>query len=203
MKRERQTVIDIANELTAAGLIHGLGGNISMRLRSDGFAITRSGAELASLSEEDVLLVDSSWVSDSSLAISSEWRMHREIFSRRPNTEYIVHVHPVEPVLAMAAGIDIVPFTLDQAVFARGIGYSQYFPSGSEELAREVAEAAIHHDIVVMQHHGACVVDDNTSSAILKVRYLQDAARSSLLAAQMGFLSKSIPADIQGTITSV
>lgn len=174
-------------DAVARGLTQASGGNLSARLSADLYLITRSGAWLNRLRAEDFVEMR---IADATMGISggpsSEWRMHREIYSLRSDVEAIVHLHPQRAVLLDALGYRIRMLTLDHAFYVRSVGRVDYAPNGSMELARSVAQETLDHNCVVLGNHGCSTVGGSIDMAYRRALSLEEAATMTYRALLLG-----------------
>lgn len=192
-------LIDVGRDMVQRGLVLASGGNLSVRLESGLIAVTGAGTWLDRLTVEDFALLqrDGTHRGGAERA-SSEWRLHTRSYAARPDISVVLHAHPQHAVLLATLGKDIRLLTLDHAFYVRSIGVTEFFPNGSEELATTAAEALHAHDCVIMKHHGCSVVADSVSMAYRRLLNLEDAAKASLIALQLGDTSTVFPESADG-----
>lgn len=150
------TFQQIGIDLFAARLASATSGNYSARAK-DGLWITRSGAQKARLTPEDILLLPTEPNPERDQGASVERIIHRAIY-RHTNATAVVHAHP-RHAIALSFHLDsIVPIDLE------GLYYFDQIPvvaprtaSGTEEAAEAVAEALQDHRACVVRGHGAFV----------------------------------------------
>lgn len=176
------------------GLVLASGGNLSVRLADGSFAVTSSGAWLDRLDRGSFSVMTSEGESVGGAPMpSSEWKLHQRAYAARPDARTVIHVHPQYAVLVVTLGHDIRLLTLDHAYYVRSVGTTEFFPNGSDELADSAAEQLLSHDCVVMKHHGCTVVADEVDMAYRRVLNLEEAARSTVIAYQLGDTGSEFP----------
>lgn len=188
-------LIEVGRDAVARGLVLASGGNLSARLSDDTFVVTASGTWFDRLTEES--FVDMSVTGEvlaGSGRPSSEWRLHQRAYLARPDAECVIHLHPQHAVVLASLGHPIRLLTLDHALYVGSIGVTPFYPNGSDELAESAAEQQRQHDCVVMQHHGCSVVGDAVATAYRRALNLEDAARATVLALQLGDTETAFPA---------
>lgn len=190
--------MSIGADAVQRGLVLATGGNLSARVNDEEFVVTRSGSWLNELTPEDFVRVHTSGAvlaTHDAHAPSSEWKLHQRAYLARPDAECVIHLHPQHAVMLASLDRQIRLFTLDHAFYVRSIGVTPYFANGSDELADTAAAQLIEHDCVVMQHHGCSVVGDSVRTAYRRALNLEDAAKATVLALQLGDTTTAFPAE--------
>lgn len=226
MLRDRAALVDELIEVGAdavrRGLVLASGGNLSARLSEDEFVVTGSGTWLDRLAPADFVVMNlrgevvsgradggavhdagaaGGEVSDGARTPSSEWRLHQRAYLARPDAECVIHLHPQHAVVLASLGHPIRLLTLDHAFYVRSIGVTPFFPNGSDELADSAAAQLREHDCVVMQHHGCSVVGESVRVAYRSALNLEDAAKATALALQLGDTTTVFPPESFDTVT--
>lgn len=156
-------------DLAARGLNRGTSGNASVRdPESDAFWITPSGKDPKALTPQDIVQVGfgGSWAD--AAAPSSEWRLHEEIFRRRPDLGAVVHTHSPYATVLACAGQPIRPVHYLIALAGTGeVPVAPYATFGTTELA-ESAAAALGETgrACLLAHHGLVVAAQTLAQAV-------------------------------------
>ena len=179
-------LIEVGADAVSRGLVLASGGNLSARLDDDAFVVTASGTWLDRLSPADFSVVVDGEVRGGNPTPSSEWKLHQRAYLARPDAECTIHLHPQHAVVLASLGKPIRLLTLDHAFYVRSVGVTPFFHNGSDELADTAAEQLREHDCVVMRHHGCSVVAESVRMAYRRALNLEDAAKASILALQLG-----------------
>lgn len=199
-------LITVGVDAVGRGLVLATGGNLSARVSDSEFVVTRSGAWLHELTPEDFVRVnfDGDVVPNAenmaTTTPSSEWKLHQRAYQTRPDVECVIHLHPQHAVMLGSLGHPIRLFTLDHAFYVRSVGVTPFYHNGSDELADTAAEQLLHHDCVVMQHHGCSVVGDSVRNAYRRALNLEDAAKATALALQLGDTETEFPAEAMAAL---
>ncbi|MGK0714861.1 class II aldolase/adducin family protein [Leucobacter sp. W1153] len=189
-----EELIEVGRDAVSRGLVLASGGNLSARLSDDRFVITASGTWFDRLTPEDFSEVDLAGVVISGAhRPSSEWRLHQRAYVARPDAECVIHLHPQHAVVLASLGRPIRLLTLDHALYVGSVGVTPFFPNGSDELADSAATELRTHDCVIMQHHGCSVVGDTVRATYRRALNLEDAAKATALALQLGDTATSFP----------
>ncbi len=145
------------------GLTTGAGGNASIRA-DDGIYITPSGKFKGNLSPDDVVFV--SWDGKARGGKpSSEWRMHLQIYKKRPEVKAVLHCH--HPLITGMANLftssDLFleeDWTEEAKMLLKGVKVIGWRPYGTEELAEAVASAMSDVNAVIIRRHGPVVASE-------------------------------------------
>lgn len=184
----RQAVVDIGGRAVGAGLVVGAGGNISARIdASDEIVISPTGYRLEDVEPAELVAIDlDGRPRDGQLRPSSEWPMHVGAYSARPDINTVIHLHPPFATLLHALDREIRLITLDHAYYVRQAARVGYFHSGTSELAEAVVAELAEANVVLMKHHGCLVVADSPDLAYHRVLNLEEAAKATYRAYQLG-----------------
>ncbi len=186
----------VGRTAVSLGLVQASGGNLSARLDESTYVITGAGTWLDRLERTDFAVMDLGGnVLSSDAAPSSEWRLHQQSYLRRPDVSSVVHVHPQHAVLLSVLRRDIRLLTLDHAYYVKSVGYTDFHPNGSVELAQTAAEQLAEHNCVVMRHHGCTTVGDSIDMAFRRALNLEEAAMATYRSLLLGDETATFPAE--------
>ncbi|QIK63876.1 class II aldolase/adducin family protein [Leucobacter viscericola] len=199
--RDRDRLIDeliaVGRDAVERGLVLASGGNLSARVAENSFVVTASGTWLDRLTRDDFveLTLDSDEAGAGSIGSkpSSEWKLHHRAYLARPDAQCVIHLHPRHAVVLASIGREIRLLTLDHAFYVGSIGLTPFYHNGSDELADTAAEQLRSHNCVVMQHHGCSVVGDSVEMTYRRALNLEDAAKATALALQLGDTGTTFP----------
>jgi L-fuculose-phosphate aldolase len=161
----RERVAAAGRRLAQEGLVLGSAGNVSARV-GDRLAITPTGAILAELDAEQVVLVNLEGEGAAGdFAPTSELALHLGIY-RRYVAGAVAHCHaPV--ATALSCVLDEVPVTHYQMQLLGGsVRVAPYRPSGSVELAAVTLDALEGRTAALMGNHGAIVHAASVEQAV-------------------------------------
>ena len=175
MKRDnKRDIIHFGKLLYKRGLIAGMDGNISIRMR-DNIFITASGVHKGLLSEEHILEIDLDGnVTDGSLAPSSESLLHLEIYKRISKAGSVIHAHS-----PWSTAASLLVDTVDLNILAEGklvfgkVNVIPYEEPGSRRLALLSAEAAERAKIHILKAHGVVAWGESITEAFCLVEALE------------------------------
>lgn len=162
----RQHIIDTARAMNASGLNQGASGNLSARYE-DGFLITPSGMDYASLITADIVWMDFDGNSRDRRKPSSEWRFHAAIYQHRAEANAVLHAHPVSCSALACLGKGIPAFHYMVAIAGgKDIRCADYATFGTPELSAHVIHALEDRKACLMAHHGLTCFEKDLSRAL-------------------------------------
>lgn len=176
---------DIKNEIIEYGRLCGVknftpgtSGNISARF-GDNVVITCSGSANGYLNEDEFSVIDFNGnVIDGHKKPSSEKMMHIEIYKKRPDINYIIHVHPICLSSFATCGTALDKPLMPEIVYYYGqIPLAEYGLPSSMDLAEKTAEYFDKYDAVLMANHGFIVGDKTIKEAYLKLEMAESYAQ--------------------------
>jgi L-fuculose-phosphate aldolase len=191
---------DVGRQSVLTGLAIASGGNFSARLVGSGdFIVTATGAFLDRLTPDHFALMSADGTHRSGPAPSSEWKLHHEVYRRRPDASVVLHLHPEACVTVDALGFPVRQLTLDHVAYVPRIERVPFYPNGSAELAVEAAKAMANADCVILGNHGCSVAGSSVDDAFRKVNNLEQAARMTHMLLAVGDESTEFPRELRET----
>jgi L-fuculose-phosphate aldolase len=182
---EREAVAAAARRLAECGLVLGTAGNVSAR--SDALvAVTPTGATLAQLSAEDVVVVDLEGEPvHGGYAPTSELALHLGAY-RRYQAGAVVHAH--SPIAtALACVLDEVPLIHYQMLALGGpVRVAPYATFGTAELAALTLDALEGRAAALMANHGMLALGPDLNGAMDNALLLEWACELYWRAATVG-----------------
>lgn len=206
-----ETTSHVVEQLVAAGrhaVEHGLvlasGGNLSARAPgSEEFVVTGTGTWLDRLTPQDFAVVGLDGEHRAGPTPSVEWKLHQRTYAVRPDVSSVVHLHPQYAVLVDMLGHRIRCTTLDHAYYLGAVARVQFATSGSSEIAEACAEAARHHDAIVLAHHGCSTLGASVEVALRRALNLEEAATMTYRLLLTGDTTTEFPAQWRDRIIAV
>ena len=151
-------------KLCTNGLINGTSGNISCRYK-DGFLITPSAVKYDELKPHMFVFVSMNGNCQGDYKPSSEWRIHRDLYQAKPETNAVIHTHSTYCSVLACCHREIPPFHYMVAMAGgKKIPCSEYATFGTEELSKNIIEAIEGYNACIMANHGAVFAGPNLDS---------------------------------------
>ncbi len=180
-----QAMAKLGKKLVDHGLVESHFGNISIRAGSK-MLITRKDSALDGIDENSVVEVDIDKPSSLDAIASSESIVHRAIY-KNTRALAVIHAHPSFAVIEslLAAEDAIVPLDIEGQHFLNDIPVIRG-DSGTDELAKNAAEALKDHRGIIVFSHGTFAIGMNLEEAYVvttliehscKLRYYYELAK--------------------------
>jgi L-fuculose-phosphate aldolase len=151
-------------------------------------AITPSGVDYLEMSPRDVVLVgmEGGPIEATRYKPSSELLFHQALYRKREDIQAIVHTHSVYATTLASLGWEIPAFHYLVAYSGRKVPLAAYATFGSEQLARNVAQAIGDNNAVLMGSHGVVTVGPTLAKAFETAEIIEYVARVYYLAKGRG-----------------
>lgn len=155
----RVEMVRAVGELYALQLITATGGNVSVRIEGrDECWITPSQLYKGGLQPEMMVRIDFEGnVLEGTLAPSSEWALHTEIYRARSEIRAVVHTHAPYATILGLSRLPFLPVTTE-AAFLKGLPVAPFVMPGTKELAKAAVAAMGQNPACILQNHGLVVV---------------------------------------------
>jgi 3,4-dihydroxyphthalate decarboxylase len=184
----RDTVATACRILAHQGLAADVLGHVSARLDAHRMLLRCRGPRdrgLLYTVADDVRTVhlDGGGDLDGGYALPNEFPIHAELMRLRPEVGAVVHVHPVEVLVADLAGVELRQvfgaYNIPAARLAeRGVPvYPRSVLVRTPELGRAVAATVGEAGVCVLRGHGIVTVGESVEQATMRALDLTDLAR--------------------------
>ena len=156
----------------------GYSGNISARYK-DGLLITTSGSSNGYLTPNDIVYINNEGNSlEQGKKPSSEKFLHIEIYKRRPEINYVIHVHAPYLSSFASAGRDLMsPVMAENVFYFGGIPLAEYALPSTMELVENTVKYFDKYDAVLMANHGFVVASKTIEDAYMKLELAESYAQ--------------------------
>ena len=174
----KKQVIKAGIELSRSGLIARTWGNVSCRVDDDHFAITASGRNYQTLTEDEVIVVDMENLEyEGDIKPSSEKKVHKEVYRLRPDANFVIHTHQSNASAVGAMGLDVIKLDREYPGIGSYALCAQYGLPGTKKLCANTAEAVRQYDgkAVIMSNHGTVCYGESYEEAFEIARTLEEA----------------------------
>ncbi len=153
-KKLHGALLDTAVDMNRLGLNQGTSGNISVR-DGDGFLITPSALAYEQCKPGDMVWVDLFGQAHGARKPSTEWRIHRDIYTQHEQAGAVLHAHAPWSTTLACLEKPIPPFHYMVAIAGgHSIPCAPYATFGTQELSDNIAKALVSHRACLMAHHG-------------------------------------------------
>jgi len=165
-------------------------GNLSVRLADGSFLITPAGACKGVLEASELVEMDlaGGLVGSSAGRPSSEWRMHAELYSLRPDVGAVCHAHPGAATAFACAHVEMPVPLLPEALLVLGddVPLVPYCTPGTPDLAAALRERAGAAGALLLANHGVVTVGEDLDEAFRRMETVERLAEVALGAALLG-----------------
>ena len=185
----RQELVTLNQALPEHGLVTWTSGNVSIRDPETGLvAIKSSGTKFEDLTAESMVVVDlEGKVLDGQYKPSSDTASHLVIYRHRPDVNGVVHTHSNYATAFAALGQEIPVYLTAQAdEFGGPIPCGGFALIGGEEIGRIAVETMGSSPAVLLKNHGVFTVGPSGEAALKAAVMVEDIARTTWLALQLG-----------------
>lgn len=194
---QRRDLARVGALLYARRLVVGTEGNLSVKLDEGRYLTTPTGACKGQLDPDGLVEVD---LAGQPLAAggprpSSEWGLHREIYSRCPAAGAVCHAHPPHATACAAAGRVLDPRLLTEAALLLGpVPLTPPAVPGTGEVARAVRPHLPAARALLLANHGAVCWGHDLDQAFFRLEGLERLAEVTVLVEALGG-GRPLPAD--------
>jgi L-fuculose-phosphate aldolase len=175
--RLRDDLVATARRMSELGLTPGTSGNVSVRVAS-GMIVTPSGMAYSSLVPDDLVEVRADGViRPGQREPSSEWQLHRDLYTARCDCAAIVHTHSryCTTIACLRRPIPALHYMIALAGTAE-IPCAEYATFGSPELAHNVVSALADGRAALMANHGMVALGDSLAAALKLAAEIEELA---------------------------
>ena len=177
----RKQLVKICALLYERELTVSAGGNMSVRLNEDEILITPSGKNKGFLTEDDPLVVNMEGeVVCGRGTPSIETGMHLAIYKANPETNAIIHCHPLNCVALTLKRRIRTDLTPEGVLLLGEVPTVGYYTPGSEALANAVASKS-KSKAILMERHGAITQGKDLVDAYNRMEELEFQAKLQML----------------------
>ena len=156
----------------------GYSGNISSRYKN-GMLITTSGSSNGYLKSNEIVYTDFDGNSlEKGKKPSSEKFLHIGIYKKRPEFNFIIHVHSPYLSSFASAGKDLLsPIMAENVFYFGGIPLAKYGLPSSMDLVQNTIPFFDEYDAVLMENHGFIVGSKTIEDAYMKLELAESYAQ--------------------------
>jgi len=185
----REQLYELHLELPKNNLVTWTSGNVSARDLKTGYVVIKpSGIRYKHLRPEQMVVVDLEGnIVEGTLKPSSDTASHLYIYRHRPDVGGIVHTHSPYATAFAAVNRPIPVYLTAQAdEFGGPIPCGGFALIGGEEIGKVVIESIGTSCAVLLKNHGVFTIGPNAEAAVKAAVMVEDVARTTWLALQLG-----------------
>ena len=184
----RDELIKVSRQMNSIGLNQGTSGNLSCRIEG-GFLITPSSMPYEDMQAGDLVAIDlhGNPILEKQRQPSSEWLLHAEIMTSRPEIRAILHCHSIHATAISCHKKAIPSFHYMTAVAGgNNIRCAPYATFGTKELSIQAVHALKNRLACLLAHHGQITLGTNLQLALQIAVEVETLAHIYLQACQLG-----------------
>ncbi|MGY8825522.1 MAG: class II aldolase/adducin family protein [Candidatus Latescibacterota bacterium] len=184
----RREICEVGRRVYERGYVAANDGNISARLQDDRILCTPTGVSKGFITEDMLAICDLEGNQIAgSMRISSEIRMHLEIYKVRPDVNSVVHAHPPTATGFAVAGIELTQCVLPEVIVSLGgIPLAAYGTPGGPDIVEPMKQLLKEYDAILMANHGVVTLGQHVMDAHFKMETVEHFAKIALVAHQLG-----------------
>ena len=181
------SLIEIGKRMGSKNYTPGYSGNLSARY-GENVIITTSGSSNGYLKPEQFVEIDFSGKAvHSDKKPSSEKLLHLEFYKKRPDINYIIHVHPAGLSAFASSGRDLMkPVMAENVFYFGGIPLAEYALPSSMDLVNNTSVYFDKYDTVLMANHGVIIGSKTLEDAYQKLEIAEEYARTVIYTEALG-----------------
>lgn len=171
----RAAVLAAARAMHDEGLVAGTAGNVSGRASDGRVVMTPSSVPYPTMEVADLVVVDlDGQLLEGTRSPTSERALHLECYRRHQEVRGVVHCHARHASM-YAVTQRPIPAAVDEFVVHIGgdVPCAPYHPSGTDELATEVAALLGDRSAALMANHGLVCVGRSVDDALHAARVVE------------------------------
>jgi len=163
-------------------------GNISVKNSANTFLITRSGVCKGEVTQDDILEMDADGkVLKGEGKVSTENKLHRYAFSKRPEVNAVVHCHPIYVSAFAVFGEGFTKHVLPEVILTLGkVPLCDYATPSTDELTKTLEPHINYSWAFLLRNHGAITLGKDLKDAYYKMEKLEHTAKIIFLARLLG-----------------
>jgi len=182
----RVRIIETARRMNTADMNQGRSGNVSARVEG-GFLVTPTGVPYEALNPPDLVFMRGDGERVGTYTPSSEWRIHRDIYEKRPEAGAIVHTHSpyATSIACLRRGIPSFHY---EVAFAGGsdIRCADYATFGTQALSDNALAGLEGRHACLLANHGVVALGRDIDEAFAMAAKVEALARLYWQALQAG-----------------
>ena len=184
----RREICEVGRRVYQRGYVAANDGNISVRMQDDRILCTPTGVSKGFITEDMLAIcdLDGQQVAGT-MRISSEIRMHLEIYKLRPDIYSVMHAHPPTATGFAVAGIELTQCVLPEVIVSLGgVPLADYGTPGGTDIVEPMKPLLKDYDAILMANHGAVTLGKDVMDAHFKMETVEHFAKIALVAHQLG-----------------
>ncbi|MBR2779367.1 MAG: class II aldolase/adducin family protein [Firmicutes bacterium] len=181
----RANILEAGKRMFDKGYCAANDGNISCRTKDGFFWVTPSGFSKGFMTENDLVKVDADGTileQNADVKISSEIKLHMNVYRHRPDMNAVVHAHPPLSTAFACARMDMNAPVVTEALLNLGeVPCAPFAAPGTPELAETIVPYLNGHACCLMASHGALSWGTSMEQAYFRLETMEYYAKILML----------------------
>ncbi len=163
-----EAVLAATQDMVRQGLVSGTAGNVSGRLPDGNVVMTPSSVAYETMTVDDLVVVDlDGTVVDGERGPTSEKALHLACYRSYDEVGAVLHCHATYASMFALVRKPIPAVIEEFVVYVGGdVPIAEYKPTGSDELADEIATHVGDRSVALMANHGMLAVGRDSDDAL-------------------------------------
>ncbi len=198
----RDYICEICKLMWMQGWVAANDGNVSARLPNGDILCTPSGVSKREVTPEMLIAADAQGnAKEGNRRPSTELAMHLRCYADRPDIGAVVHAHPPFCTAFAAADIALDGCGVIETILTIGaVPVVPFAMPGTDAVADAIAPFLPRHDALLLRAHGALTAGCDLRTAYYRMESLEQFAKISLYARQLGGMKDLPKKDIDALI---
>lgn len=201
-EQQKQEIIKTGISLDKYGLIALSGGNVSARMENGDILVTPSGMIYSDMVPDDVLVMDIEGnIKEGTRKPSVDTMALLYVFKHRPDVNGVIHTHqPYATAIGLVQDeFPVVVTTLANATKGP-VKVCPFSSAASLDMGIETVNNLGDQLAVILKHHGVMAVGKSLKEALYACVYLEEAAKTYLIAKAAGNVASMTPAQVEQAV---
>ncbi|MDT3697725.1 MAG: class II aldolase/adducin family protein [Ignavibacterium sp.] len=184
----KKKLVEICHKVYSKGFVAAYDGNISCRLDDNKFLITRSGICKGDVTEKDIVKIDSNGkLLEGKSKISTEYKIHLNVYKIRNDVNAVVHCHPVYATAISLLGKGLLEHYLPEVMLTLGkIPLCKFAAPSTSDVPESMNPYINFSWAMLLENHGAVTLGKTLDDAYYKMEKLEHYSKILLLAKLSG-----------------
>lgn len=186
----KAAMVEVCRKMWQKGWVAANDGNVSVKVGDGRYLATQTGVSKADITPEKIGLIDDEFrilEAAPGFRPSSEVKMHLKCYHDRPDVGAVVHAHPPTATGFACAHLPLDDYCMIETVIAVGsVPLTPYGTPSTYEVPEAIAPYLQHHDVMLLENHGALTVGADLTTAYYRMETLELQAQISLVARLLG-----------------
>lgn len=193
----RTTLVQISRRMHAAGWVANHDGNASIKVGQDRYLVTPTATSKLEVTEASLVLVDGAGqVIEGTRKPPGELELHLAAYRARPDIGAVLHAHPPTATAFGAAGVELAPIPLPEAVVSLGaVSLQPLALPKSPQATEAVSRGATAGEAMLLAGNGVLTIGPDLGLCYLRMELVEHLAKVLHLARALGG-AQPLPPDV-------